>query len=139
MISLVSSPEPNPASSNGQNATPAIIGYAGMWLIDGEAHISTIAVHPDFRSRGLGEVLLAGILSRGMFLDAEYSVLEVRVSNHSAINLYKKYEYEIVGRRKRYYRDNNEDALIMTVNNLDQAYLNWLEKNTWKSLSGVCR
>lgn len=102
--------------------TPVITGYAGFWLIEGEAHVSTIAVHPDYRGRGLGEVLLAGILSRSMALKAEYSVLEVRVSNESALTLYRKYEYEIVGQRKNYYRDNNEDAYLMQLSPLDEAY-----------------
>jgi ribosomal-protein-alanine N-acetyltransferase len=120
MISLTGMPDP--ASSNGQKAGPIIIGYGGMWLIDSEAHISTIAVHPDYRGRGLGEVLLTGMLARAMSLDSEYSILEVRVSNHAAISLYKKYEYEIVGRRKRYYRDNNEDAFLMHLAPLNRPY-----------------
>ncbi len=99
-----------------------IVGYGGFWLIDGEAHISTIAVHPDYRSRGLGEVLLAGMLGRGIALDAEYSVLEVRVGNTTAINLYRKYGFEVVGRRKNYYRDNGEDAFLMNAAPLDDAY-----------------
>jgi ribosomal-protein-alanine N-acetyltransferase len=101
---------------------PVIVGYGGFWLIEGEAHVSTIAVHPDYRGRGLGEVLLAGMLARSMALRAEYSVLEVRVSNESALNLYRKYEYEIVGQRKNYYRDNNEDAYLMHLAPLDEAY-----------------
>lgn len=99
-----------------------IIGYGGMWMIDGEAHISTIATHPDQRGRKLGEVLLAGMLSRALVDNAEYSVLEVRVSNAPAIALYQKYEYEIVGRRKGYYRDNNEDAFLMHLAPMDVAY-----------------
>lgn len=99
-----------------------IAGYGGMWMIDGEAHISTIATHPDVRGRNLGEALLAGMLSRAMLDDAEYSVLEVRVSNTPAIALYEKYEYEIVGRRKGYYRDNNEDAYLMHLAPMDAAY-----------------
>ncbi len=103
-------------------AAPLIVGYGGFWLIEGEAHVSTIAVHPDYRGRGLGEVLLAGMLARSMALKAEYSVLEVRVSNESALNLYRKYEYQIVGQRKNYYRDNNEDAYLMHLAPLDEAY-----------------
>jgi len=99
-----------------------IVGYGGFWLIDGEAHISTIAVHPDYRARGLGEVLLAGMLGRGIALDGEYSVLEVRVGNATAINLYRKYGFEIAGRRKNYYRDNSEDAFLMNLAPLDDAY-----------------
>ncbi len=99
-----------------------IIGYGGCWLIAGEAHISTIAVHPDYRGQGLGELLLAGMLQRGIYLGGEYSVLEVRASNSTAQALYEKYEYKVVGRRKAYYRDNSEDALLMEVRPLDAAY-----------------
>ncbi len=107
-------------SESSQNAR--IAGYGGFWFITGEAHISTIAVHPDYRGRGLGELLLAGMLSRSIDLKAEYCVLEVRVSNEPAIGLYRKYEFEVVGRRKRYYRDNNEDAFLMHLAPLDEAY-----------------
>jgi ribosomal-protein-alanine N-acetyltransferase len=100
-----------------------IIGYAGMWNISGEAHISTIAVHPDWRGRGLGEVLLNGLLNLAVALDAEYSILEVRVTNDSAQALYRKYGFEVVSRRKNYYRDNNEDAFLMNLNPLDIARL----------------
>jgi ribosomal-protein-alanine N-acetyltransferase len=102
--------------------TDAIVGYGGCWLIAGEAHISTIAVHPDFRGQGLGELLLVAMLQRGIYLGGEYSVLEVRASNYAAQSLYRKYEYEVVGRRKAYYRDNSEDALLMEIRPLDAAY-----------------
>lgn len=102
--------------------TSTIVGYGGCWLIAGEAHISTIAVHPAYRGRNLGELLLAGMLSRAVRLDAEYSVLEVRVSNSPAQALYRKYEYEVTGVRRGYYRDNGEDAYLMEVRPLDEAY-----------------
>jgi ribosomal-protein-alanine N-acetyltransferase len=107
----------------GQPEPSTIVGYAGMWNISGEAHVSTIAVHPEWRGHGLGEVLLNGLLTRSVALNAEYSVLEVRVSNRSAQNLYRKYGYEIVGDRKGYYRDNNEDAYLMHLAALDAAYV----------------
>lgn len=99
----------------GYDFRPPIVGYGGFWLIDGEAHVSTIAVHPAYRGKGLGELLLAGMIGRSLVLRAEYSVLEVRVSNKNAIALYRKYEYETVGERKNYYRDNNENAFLMHV------------------------
>jgi len=107
----------------GQPEPTVIVGYAGMWNIGGEAHISTIAVHPNWRRQGLGEALLNGLLTRAAALNSEYSVLEVRVSNQSAQALYDKYGYEIVGDRKGYYRDNNEDAYLMHLPALDAAYL----------------
>ncbi len=103
-------------------AVPLIAGYGGCWLIAGEAHISTIAVHPQYRGLGLGELLLSGMLLRSMNLSGQYSVLEVRVSNLSAQQLYRKYEYEVVGRRRGYYRDDGEDALLMEARPLDDGY-----------------
>jgi ribosomal-protein-alanine N-acetyltransferase len=106
-----------------------ILGYGGFWLIAGEAHISTIAVDPDWRRHGLGELLLWDILNRALSLEAFEATLEVRVSNQAAINLYRKYDFEKVGRRRRYYQDNGEDAWIMTVANFDgQAYQSRLEQ-----------
>lgn len=106
----------------GSNSSGMVAGYGGCWLIAGEAHISTIAVHPEFRGRGLGEVLLVGMLGRAMHLGGEYSVLEVRENNLTAQALYEKYEYQVIGRRPGYYRDNNEDALLMEVRPLDETY-----------------
>jgi ribosomal-protein-alanine N-acetyltransferase len=96
---------------NGQNK---LIGYVGFWFIIDEAHISTIAVHPEFRNQGIGELLLRWALKAADELEARILTLEVRVSNQTAIRLYTKYQFEIVGNRPRYYRDNNEDALLMT-------------------------
>jgi ribosomal-protein-alanine N-acetyltransferase len=102
---------------------PKIIGYGGFWMIAGEAHISTIAVDPGWRHRGLGELLLWDMLNRALPLEAFEATLEVRVSNQVAQNLYQKYGFEKVGRRRRYYQDNGEDAWIMTIANFDsQAY-----------------
>ncbi len=99
-----------------------LIGYGCMWLIVDEAHISTLAVAPSQRGRGLGELLLLALLDEAIALDAVTATLEVRVSNHTAQALYTKYGFEVVGWRKRYYVDNQEDALIMTVDPLDEAY-----------------
>jgi len=104
-----------------------VIGYGGCWLIAGEAHISTIAVHPDHRGQGLGELLLASMLKRAIRLGGEYSVLEVRESNEAAQALYRKYEYTVIGRRRQYYRDNGEDALLMEARPLDGAYYRRIE------------
>lgn len=111
-----------------------VIGYGGCWLIAGEAHISTIAVRPDYRRQGLGELLLASMLKRAIELHAEYSVLEVRESNVTAQALYRKYEYRVVGRRRHYYRDDGEDALLMELRPLDAAYAQRLEMR-WQALA----
>jgi ribosomal-protein-alanine N-acetyltransferase len=92
-----------------------LLGYAGFWLLVDEAHICTIAVHPEWRGRGLGELLLLSLLDRSMKAGGLRATLEVRVSNRVALALYHKYGFELVSRRKRYYSDNNEDAYIMTT------------------------
>jgi len=96
------------------SATP-ILGYGGFWLIVDEAHISTLAVAPHMRGRGLGELLLTAMMEQAMNMHAVMITLEVRVSNIVAQNLYRKYDFVITGLRPRYYRDNAEDAYIMTV------------------------
>ncbi|MBC8172242.1 MAG: ribosomal protein S18-alanine N-acetyltransferase [Anaerolineae bacterium] len=95
--------------------TSQIIAYGGLWQIGDEAHISTIASHPDWRGRGFGELTLAAMIRRGLLLKAQYVVLEVRVSNLTAQNLYQKYGFRIYSTRQRYYRDNGEDAYEMRL------------------------
>ena len=92
-----------------------VVGYGGFWFIVDEAHISTIAVHPDWRGQGVGEILFVNMLEQALDLGALTATLEVRVTNAAAQALYRKYEFEQTGRRKRYYRDNGEDALLMTA------------------------
>jgi ribosomal-protein-alanine N-acetyltransferase len=93
----------------------SIIGLGGFWLLADEAHISTIAVQPEWRRLGLGEWLLLSLLEAGQTLGATVATLEVRPSNHNALALYQKYQFTQVGRRLRYYSDNDEDALILTT------------------------
>jgi ribosomal-protein-alanine N-acetyltransferase len=102
-------------------APSPVVGYGGFWLIDDEAHISTLAVKPGFRGRGLGELLLVAMLDRAMELGTTVATLEVRVSNLVAQNLYRKYGFQQVGVRHCYYSNNGEDALIMTVEDLTGA------------------
>ncbi len=107
--------------SLGVGTRPPILGYAGFWLMAGEAHISTIAVKPAWRRRGIGELLLAAMLDRATELEADIATLEVRVSNVTAQDLYQKYGFRQVGLRRRYYRDSDEDALIMSTERLISA------------------
>jgi ribosomal-protein-alanine N-acetyltransferase len=93
----------------------SLVGYGGLWIIIDEAHICTLAVTKPWRGRGLGELLLAKMIERAALRGAEMVTLEVRLSNRVAQSLYKKYGFEIVGRRKCYYSDNGEDAHIMTT------------------------
>ena len=96
-----------------------MVGYGGFWALGDEAHISTIAVRPDWRGYGLGELLLAAMIDLAASLKARFVTLEVRASNLVAQNLYRKYLFEQAGLRRRYYRDNDEDALIMTTPRID--------------------
>ena len=100
---------------------PPIVGFAGIWLMVDEAHLVTIAVGPGQRGRGLGELLLISMLDLACILGARVMTLEVRVSNHVAQSLYRKYGFKNEGVRRRYYSDNGEDALIMTTGTLTSA------------------
>lgn len=99
----------------------SILGYGGFWMMVDEAHISTIAVQPNWRRQGIGELLLVAMLDRAIELGAEIATLEVRVSNVTAQNLYHKYGFRKAGLRRRYYRDSDEDALIMSTERLTSA------------------
>ncbi|TME32736.1 MAG: ribosomal-protein-alanine N-acetyltransferase [Chloroflexi bacterium] len=95
-----------------------IVGYAGLWLMVDEAHITTFAVHPDSRRQRIGERLLVRVFEMAAALNAEWLTLEVRASNLAAQKLYEKYGFRRAGVRRRYYSDNNEDALIMWTERL---------------------
>jgi ribosomal-protein-alanine N-acetyltransferase len=107
--------------SLGVEMHPPILGHSGFWLMLGEAHISTIAVQPNWRRRGIAELLLVVMLDRATELGAEKATLEVRVSNVTAQNLYYKYGFQQVGLRRHYYRDRDEDALSMSTERLTSA------------------
>jgi ribosomal-protein-alanine N-acetyltransferase len=96
--------------------SPLITGYGGLWKIAEEAHISTIASHPDYRGMGYGELLLVGMVIKAIELGAQYVVLEVRVSNTVAQNLYHKYGFVIEGTKEGYYHYDGEDAYDMRLN-----------------------
>jgi [ribosomal protein S18]-alanine N-acetyltransferase len=95
-----------------------IAGFGGLWVMVDEAHITTFAVDPRWRRRGVGEWLLLGLLDRAVERRAREATLEVRLSNVPARRLYEKYGFRPVGIRPRYYSDNGEDALIMTTDAL---------------------
>jgi ribosomal-protein-alanine N-acetyltransferase len=92
-----------------------VLGYGGFWFIVDEAHICTLAIHPRWRGRGLGELILLHLIDLGKQVGAAVATLEVRASNLVAHRLYQKYGFARVGLRKGYYSDNGEDALIMTT------------------------
>jgi ribosomal-protein-alanine N-acetyltransferase len=95
-----------------------IVGYAGLWLSLDEAHITTFAVLPDYRRRRIGEQMLVALFDKSAKLGAEWMTLEVRASNLAAQRLYEKYGFRPAGVRRRYYSDNNEDAIIMWTDRL---------------------
>jgi ribosomal-protein-alanine N-acetyltransferase len=112
---------------------PIIVGLCVAWLILEEAHIATIAVHPDYRGIGIGQVILSAALLGAMRRGCVEATLEVRAGNLPAQRLYQRFGFQLAGIRPRYYRDNNEDAWIMTVSNLGSGYASWLENEGWRS------
>jgi ribosomal-protein-alanine N-acetyltransferase len=108
-----------------------VVGYAGAWLVVDEAHITTLGVHPDFRRRGIGERLLVAILTEARGRGVRRASLEVRESNRAATGLYEKYGFHPIARRKAYYRDTGEDAVVMGVLDLaSPAYDRLLAERT---------
>ncbi len=92
-----------------------VAGMAVVWMIVDEAHVATIATHPDFRRQGIGGKLLTHLLRSAMGEGAVRSLLEVRASNEAAQSMYRRFGYVEDGRRPRYYKDNNEDAILMSL------------------------
>lgn len=90
-----------------------VVGYAGMWLILDEAHVTNLAVHPEYRGRHVGRELMRELMRRAAMLGATRMTLEVRTSNQVARHLYAALGFVECGRRWGYYTDTNEDALIM--------------------------
>jgi ribosomal-protein-alanine N-acetyltransferase len=93
-------------------------GAVVTWLVAEQLHIATLSVHPDYRRQGIGRQLLRTALLDGLARGAELATLEVRESNLAAQALYRGFHFEVAGRRRRYYLDNQEDALIMTLGHL---------------------
>jgi [ribosomal protein S18]-alanine N-acetyltransferase len=99
-----------------------LAGYGGVWMVVDEAHITTVAVDPDRWRQGIGQRLMIELLQRSKQKGMTCSTLEVRAGNTAAITLYEKLGYVVAARRKSYYPDNKEDAIVM-----------WLyELTTWE-------
>ena len=98
-----------------------IAGFAGIWLMVDEAHITNIAVAQECRRKGIGELLLIATVDMARDLKANMMTLEVRASNIPAQNLYSKYGFEKMGTRRGYYLDNREDAIIMSAEDINSA------------------
>lgn len=93
-------------------------GYMGLWKIIDEAHITNLAIHPHYRRKGAARALLLNGLEECYKDKIKYLTLEVRVSNEAAIKLYESFGFKSLGVRKKYYQNNNEDALIMWSENI---------------------
>ena len=100
-----------------------VVGFGGLWLMVDDAHVTTISVHPDWRRRGVGRLLLLGLAEVAIQIGARRLTLEVRSSNSAAQALYRAFGFEVVGRRPGYYSDDGEDALVMTTPDLDDPAL----------------
>lgn len=92
-----------------------VVGYAGLWFMSDEAHLTTIAVRESYQQQGLGELLLISAIELAMERNAQFITLEVRPSNVAAQALYRKYGFTEVGVRHGYYYDTGEDALLMAT------------------------
>ena len=97
-----------------------IVGMIVAWLLMDEAHIATISTHPDYRRKGIARNLLTHALRYMSREGAVTSFLEVRENNHVAQEMYRSFGYENSGRRKRYYKDTGEDAILMTLDTLER-------------------
>ncbi len=98
-----------------------VVGYAGAWVILDESHITNIAVEESERGRGYGRKLVEALMQYISNLGASYATLEVRVSNERAQRLYQSVGFVRVGKRKRYYEDNGEDAWLMVCERMPEA------------------
>ena len=112
-----------------------VIGYAGAWIILDESHITNIAVAEPFRGQGIGRQLTLALLQYLSNLGACYASLEVRVSNLRAQNLYRSLGFVSVGKRKRYYVDNGEDAFLMVCEHMPDAEEDFSEE-PWPAAEG---
>ena len=97
-----------------------VVGFAGIWMMVDEAHITTFSVHPDWRRQQIGRQLLLSLVELSTSIGARRMTLEVRASNESAQSLYRSFGFEVAGRRAGYYTDDGEDALVMTTPDLDE-------------------
>ena len=112
-------PPPEPIQPGSEAELCRVVGYAGLWLMIDEAHITTIAVHPKYRGEGLGELLVVKMIDTALEIGARWLTLEVRKSNQVAQALYRKYTFKEMGVRRRYYSDDGEDALVMWTDQVD--------------------
>jgi ribosomal-protein-alanine N-acetyltransferase len=99
---------------------PELIGLGCLWAVLEEAHIIMLAVRPQFQGRGFGQALLWALLKSACDRQLERATLEVQASNLAAVSLYKKFGFKEAGRRKGYYEETGEDALVMWRSGLEK-------------------
>jgi len=109
------------AEANTPGRKNQIVGVIVSWLIIDEVHIATLAIHPNHRGKGIAQRLILAALQDAVKKGAHQATLEVRANNIPAQELYRSFGFIVVGRRVQYYRDNNEDALIMTATELEET------------------
>lgn len=107
----------SPSSAGGEE----LIGLIGMWLVVDEAHIGTVAVHPEWRRKGIARRLMEHALREADVQGMVLAHLEVRRGNLPALELYRSFGFEQVGERPHYYEDNGEDALLLTLKDLHRV------------------
>ncbi|MCM3569902.1 ribosomal protein S18-alanine N-acetyltransferase [Neobacillus mesonae] len=93
-----------------------VIGYCGVWIVIDEAHVTNVAILPEYRGKKLGDAMMRELIDVSRQMGAKSMTLEVRVTNHIAQSLYRKMGFQNGGIRRNYYSDNQEDALVMWVN-----------------------
>jgi ribosomal-protein-alanine N-acetyltransferase len=106
-------PVERPAQVRAADFDPTIIGYGGMWRMYDEAHVTTIGVRHDLQHRGYGRMIFAGLVQAAYDMGAKWVTLEVRTTNDNAMKMYEGFGFKVIGRRKGYYTDNGEDAIVM--------------------------
>lgn len=106
-------PKDNPKNDAARHKE--IVGYIDFWMIETEVYIITVAVHPDWRNQKIGSSLIKHMISKAQRSYAKTIFLDVRPSNAGALALYKKFGFEEIGCRKKYYQNNDEDALVFKL------------------------
>jgi ribosomal-protein-alanine N-acetyltransferase len=113
-----------------------VVGMVVVWLIVDEAHIATIAILPEYRGQHIAQLLIATALRAAAVNGMSTATLEVRARNIPAQKLYSSFGFEVAGFRPHYYQDNQEDALIMTLDGMDRQYLETMDEMLTKQISG---
>ena len=106
-------------NSNLDNSSQ-IVGMGCLWSIVDEAHVTLLAIHPNYRRQGLGQLLLLSLLEDAIARKLEWATLEVNENNLAAVKLYQKYGFRVAGTRKNYYQPQGDNALVLWLKNIQQ-------------------